>query len=135
MNPDEIDRIFKLMNKMFDSNFSGGYIPSNMNTVYNNKTNRIQDDNEIDYQEDKDWIYLAMELHGVAEEDINVDLKPESITIEIIAGEKSFKKEYQLMCKISPKKSKICFNNYVLSFELKKVKEKKKDAKGKSRRN
>ncbi|MBE3093596.1 MAG: hypothetical protein IMZ52_01090 [Actinobacteria bacterium] len=129
MEPNEIDKIFKLMDELMKGNFTGGYYPRNGNFINTNKTSDIQDDTEIEFQEDMDWIYLTMELRGVEKDDLNVVLKKDSILIEVIAGGREIKKDYPLPCKINTKKSKICFNNYVLSLELRKVKEKKDESK------
>ena len=129
MKPNEIDALFKLMDELMRTSFTGGYYPRNSNFIYNNRITDIRDDTEIDYEEDKDWIYLTIELRGVEKEDLNVELKEKAILIEAITEDKNIKKDYPLPCKINPKKSKICFNNYVLSLELKKVKERKKKCK------
>ena len=129
MNPNEIERIFRLMDEMMKNSFTGGYLSRDGNFIYSNKTNDIREDTEIEFQEDMDWIYLTMELRGVEKDDLNVVLKKDAILIEVIAGGREIKKDYALPCEINTKKSKICFNNYVLSLELRKVKEKKKDGK------
>ena len=135
MNLNEIDRIFRLMNEMMKSSFTGGYYPRNETFINTNKTSDIRDDTEIEFQEDMDWIYLTMELRGVEKDDLNVTLKKDAILIEVIAGGRELKKDYALPCKINPKKSKVCFNNYVLSLELKKIKEKNGKVESKDRRN
>jgi HSP20 family molecular chaperone IbpA len=139
MNVDEINRIFKLMEETMNRSFTGGFYtggcyPKNSNIIYSNKINSLKDDKEIEYSEDDDWIYLTMELRGVDKDDLTVDLKADSIKIEVLVSGKEVKKDYPLPCKIDTKKSTICFNNYVLSLELRKIKEKKTNAKGRTKR-
>lgn len=134
MRPEDIDKIFKMMDEMMNNSFTGGVYtggcyPKNADVIYKD----IKHDSEIDYSEDDDWIYITVELSGVERDDLTVDIKSNSIHIEVATESKTFKKDYTLSCKVNSKKSKICFNNYVLDIELKKVKE-KKNGKGKDRR-
>lgn len=125
-NVDDIERMFRLMDEIMGSSSWGGYyIPRGRNIIYNNRSKDIRDSKEVEFFEDEDFIYLTMELRGVEEENLVVEPKEESIRIEVIAGEKPLKREYDLPSKILPKKSIIKFNNYVLDVRLTKKKEKK----------
>jgi len=108
---DEFDRIFKMLNDMMDTNWSGGY-----------RTSQDHPNENLDLQEDRNHIYFSMELK-VRDEDIQVTPLPESINIELMLDGIWRKKTIRLPCRVNPKTAKISFNNYVLDVELEKIKD------------
>lgn len=135
MNPNEIDRIFRLMDKIFKDESYGGYLTDNGNSYgyYTNNMDKTQlpqkkediHENLIDITEDEDYIYVTVELRGVDKDDLIVTPKEDSIFIQVLICGKQLQREWKLKSKVNPKTAKIKFNNCILDVRLKKVKEKK----------
>ena len=132
MYPEDMDRIFKLMDAMTNQNFSGGYMNNNPNSCtqysagYPNDLDNPEDYN-IDISEDDKHIYFTVELRGVADEDMNIIPKENSIQLEVMIKGKWHKKDFRLPHKIIPESSEITFNNYVLDIVLEKKDEPKRN--------
>lgn len=122
MNSDEIDNIFRLMDRIMRQDFYGGYAinPSNHFNRYDNELDN-PDEYNIDMNEDDEHIYFTVELRGVSDEDMNVTPKEKSIQLEIMAEGKWYKRNFRLLAEIVPEKSEISFNNYVLDVVLQKA--------------
>ena len=130
MNPEDVRRIFRLMDNMFNfddmNNFSGGYMSGTPNSYAKYRYGNGLEDPEnynIDIYEDDKHIYFTVELRGVRDEDMNVVPKENSIQLEVMTEGKWYKKEFRLPSKIKPESSKISFNNYVLDIVLEKKNE------------
>lgn len=103
---DDIDNIFRIFEDMMDSSFSGAY-------KYKRK------DDSTDIQEDDKHIYVTIELK-VQEEDFDIQIKEEYITIQVMLNGMWKKKSVKLPTKIIPNKSKTTFVNGVLDIVLEK---------------
>lgn len=122
MNSDEVDDIFKLMDRIMRDRFYGGYMTPSR---YDNRvTNGLEEPEEygIDIQEDDEHIYFTVELRGIEDEDMNVIPKENSIKLEIMAKGKWHRKNFRLPAEIVPEESKVSFNNCILDMILKKAK-------------
>jgi HSP20 family molecular chaperone IbpA len=132
MKEEDVNDIFKLMDKLFNENLYGAYsyrrsnIPENRIYQKEEKPKEDIDDKLIDVSEDDKFIYITIELRGVAEEDLTVTPKEQSIFISVVIDGKTLSRDYPLPCKVNPKTAKIKFNNCILDVVLRKVKEKKK---------
>jgi HSP20 family molecular chaperone IbpA len=116
----DIDEVFKLMDKIINSHFTGGY-----ETSKNSKEDIYDDEDEeiVDIYEDSKHIYITVELRGVQEEDIDVEILPEDLIIKILYNGRVLDNKIKLPCKVK-KKGKINYNNYILDVILTKDKRK-----------
>ena len=143
MREDEIERLFRLMDKIFKDGFTGGFMTndgndysySNYGYCHNNNIlpNYIEKpkekdihDNLVDISEDGKQIYITIELRGVEKDDLIVTPKEDSISIQVMIDRKTLKGEWKLPSKVNPKSAKIDFKNCVLDVILKKKKGRKK---------
>ena len=126
MKIDDIDDLFRWMDKVFNDSLYGGYSYTRLpeNRIYEPKEEIA--DALIDVSEDEKFIYITIELRGVTEEDLTVTPKEDSIFISVIIDSKRLSRDYKLPCKINPKTAKVKFNNCILDITLRKIKEKKK---------
>jgi HSP20 family molecular chaperone IbpA len=119
MKINDIDELFKLMDRMMSQQFNGAYKRQDKNPEFD------EDDDEepIDITEDKKHIYITIELRGLQEEDFNVLVEPYSFILEVFIDGQWFSDKFKLPHKVK-RKAKIEFNNCVLDVVLTKDKEK-----------
>jgi len=110
---DDFENIFKLLEDMMSSNYSGGYMKRNSHNY---------SDISIDMQEDDDYIYITMELK-VQEEDLDISINEDFISLEIMLEGVWRKRNIKLPTRVDPKSAKTSFNNYILDIKLKKLRE------------
>jgi len=116
---DEIDDIFKLMDRLIKNSFSGGYA-SRYRPNYN-EDNYISDTTCIFNYEDT--ISLSIELKNLNNEDLKVTPNENGLIIEAFLDGEWIRKSIKFPEKVDPKSAKISFNNFILDVELNKVKE------------
>ena len=130
MKTEDIDDIFKIMEKMMNGQFTGGaYIKQPLVDEDEN-----EEENPIDITEDDKYIYITLELRGIQREDFNVLVEPFSVILEIFIDGKWHSDKFNLPCKVK-RKAKIEFNNCILDVILTKDKEKNGKIKTESRKN
>ena len=108
---DDFEDIFRIIEDMMNSNFSGGYYKRSYK-------NSKEDDELIDISEDEDNIYITVELRGIADEDISVEPEEYKIILELMVDGKWSRKSIPLTSKIKPENSKINYNNCILDMVL-----------------
>ena len=109
---DDMDDIFRRIQDMMNSDFSGGY------SRYKGGNYR---DYGIDIQEDDKYIYMTVELR-VRDEDLTVTPNENAIILEVMMDGSWNKRIIRLPSPVDPKSAKISFINCILDVKLKKIK-------------
>jgi HSP20 family molecular chaperone IbpA len=79
MKINDIDELFKLMDKMMSQQFNGAYKMQEKNPEFSEE----EEDDSIDISEDKKHIYITVELRGISEDDFNVLIEPYNLILEV----------------------------------------------------
>jgi HSP20 family molecular chaperone IbpA len=119
-NTDDLDDLFKLMDKLMNQQFTGGY--KRAPQQFDNYEEEEEDD-QFDITEDAKYIYITVELRGLQREDFNVLVEPYSFILEVFIDGNWYSDKFKLPCKVK-RKVKIEFNNCILDVILTKEKEK-----------
>lgn len=131
MKAEDIDELFKLMERMMNGQYSGGaYMKQPL------LDDDSDEDDPIDITEDEKYIYITVELRGLQREDFNVLVEPYAVILEVFSDGKWYSDKFNLPHKVK-RKAKVEFNNCILDVILTKDKEKngKIIKKGKTRNN
>ncbi len=133
MKAEDIDELFKLMERMMNGQYAGGaYMKQPL------LDDDFDEDDPIDITEDEKYIYITVELRGIQKEDFNVLVEPYAVILEVFSEGKWYSDKFNLPHKVK-RKAKVEFNNCILDVILTKDKEKngkiKKGKSGKSRGN
>jgi HSP20 family molecular chaperone IbpA len=121
MKINDIDELFKLMERVMNNQQTGAYTRKDKNPEFSEEDE--EEDEPIDITEDKKYIYITVELRGVGEDDFNVLVEPYSIILEVFVDGQWFSDKFSLPHKVK-RKAKIEFNNCILDVILTKDKEK-----------
>jgi len=120
MIDDDFDDIFKRITRMFDDEFTGGYMrryPSDTNT-------REYLERDMNILEDDTHIYYTTELR-IPDEDLDVEIERDKIIIQAMVDGNWKRKSVSLPATINKSTAKVTFKNGVLDFELEKIDESK----------
>lgn len=126
----DIDEVFKLMDKIMSSHFTGGYETSSK--AGDGNFDDEEDEEIVDIYEDSKHIYITVELRGIQEEDIDVEILPQELIIKILYNGRVLDNKIKLPCKVK-EKGKINYNNYILDVIL--TKDKRKGSKNGIKKN
>lgn len=88
-----------------------------------------ENDPFIDVIDDAKEIYITVEIPGVDKKNIDVELKKDTLILDVKHPERGFSKEIELPAEVQNKPSEAKYNNGILSITLKKRKHKKKGSK------
>lgn len=116
------DEFFDLVDKLINSQFSGGYIRRNYSRPQQ-KYNEEEENKIIDISEDDEHIYATIQLTGVRDDDLNVIPSENSISIEFKIDGSWYRRTFKLPSRIDPITSQISYKNFILDVVLDKVKE------------
>jgi len=119
MRPSDIEKMFRIMEKIMDEEYSGAYWD------YDDREEKVQyakDNPLMDIQEDDTYIYITIELRGINEEDIDVVIEKDCITLNVIMNGKTYSQPLRLSHPVKTTKNKISFNNGILDVILRKDK-------------
>ena len=114
MNPRDMDDLFKRLEELMNSDFSGGYMKPT--------ENHSEEKEIIDITDDEQNVYITVDLR-LDDDDISVTPKDKSIILEIMFDGSWKRKVIQLKYTVDRKTAVITSVNGVLDITLKKVKE------------
>ena len=78
----------------------------------------------VDVMDEGDKIRVVAEVPGVEKDDINLDVKPDALTIDVDAGDRKYYKELRLPSEVDPESIKSNYKNGVLKIILRKASKK-----------
>jgi HSP20 family molecular chaperone IbpA len=119
MWPDDIKRIFDMMDKMFDRDFTGGYMSS---SGYKRDTEKDYSDGDMDMFTDDENVYITMDLNPLTEEEISVEVTRTHLRIGLLKEGNTYSKSFRFPVPVIPKSMKKTFVNSVLDITLSKAK-------------
>jgi len=117
----DIDKIFDAMDRIFDNAFYGGYMKKDDTPRKHN--HRKYGNDEFDLFMDENKLYLTIELSGVTEKVLFVDVSEDDITIGANIDNRHYESTIKLPCKVIPSSIKKTFVNEILDIQLEKVNE------------
>lgn len=119
---ERIKRMFDAMDRIFDDAFYGGVkLPSDN---YKGKKNKQTYGGEgFDVFMDDDNIYITIELKGISDKGLKVDVKEEEIIIGGNVENRYYENTFPLPDKVIPKSITKTFKREILDIILKRKKE------------
>lgn len=128
---DRIRKLFDIMDDMFEEGFHSSISIEEIQKIEGKPVRKNINVDGLDIFQDKDNIYVTVDLRGVRDDEIGVSADDDELFISMFIDGNKYKRNFYLPASVESEDIDYTFDNFVLDITLRK---KVKDDDGRSNR-